>query len=48
LIFAGEHLSDAFPGSMEGGLQTGRLAAQAVLAALRLPVSADPRLLSLD
>lgn len=37
LIFAGEHLSDAFPGYMEGALQTGRLAAQAIAAALRLP-----------
>ena len=31
LIFAGEHLSDAFPGYMEGGLQTGRLAARPCL-----------------
>ena len=31
--FAGEHLSDAFPGYMNGGAQTGRLAAQAILAA---------------
>ncbi|MCW1430307.1 flavin monoamine oxidase family protein [Novosphingobium sp. JCM 18896] len=31
LIFAGEHLSDAWPGFMNGGAQTGRLAAQAVL-----------------
>lgn len=31
--FAGEHLSDAFPGYMNGGAQTGRLAAQAVVAA---------------
>lgn len=37
LVFAGEHLSDAFPGYMEGGLQTGRLAAQAIAAALRVP-----------
>lgn len=41
LIFAGEHLSDAFPGYMEGGLQTGRLAAQAVLAALKVPPPVD-------
>lgn len=34
LVFAGEHLSDAWPGYMNGGLQTGRLAAQAVLAAM--------------
>ncbi len=31
--FAGEHLSDAFPGYMNGGAQTGRLAAQAIVAA---------------
>ena len=31
LIFAGEHLSDAYPGYMNGAAQTGRLAAQAVL-----------------
>lgn len=31
--FAGEHLSDAYPGYMNGGAQTGRLAAQAVIAA---------------
>ncbi|WP_066659634.1 MULTISPECIES: flavin monoamine oxidase family protein [unclassified Sphingomonas] len=31
VIFAGEHLSDAFPGYMNGGAQTGRLAAQAIL-----------------
>lgn len=31
LIFAGEHLSDAFPGYMNGAAQTGRLAAQAVI-----------------
>ncbi|QDZ08508.1 amine oxidase [Sphingomonas panacisoli] len=32
--FAGEHLSDAYPGYMNGGAQTGRLAAQAVMAAM--------------
>lgn len=31
--FAGEHLSDAYPGYMNGGAQTGRLAAQAIMAA---------------
>jgi monoamine oxidase len=31
LVFAGEHLSDAWPGYMNGGAQTGRLAAQAML-----------------
>jgi monoamine oxidase len=30
--FAGEHLSDAYPGYMNGGAQTGRLAAQAIIA----------------
>jgi monoamine oxidase len=34
LIFAGEHLSDAFPGYMNGAAQTGRLAAQAVMDGL--------------
>jgi monoamine oxidase len=33
LVFAGEHLSDAWPGYMNGGAQTGRLAALAVLGA---------------
>lgn len=32
--FAGEHLSDAYPGYMNGGAQTGRLAARAVMAAM--------------
>ncbi|MET0587498.1 MAG: NAD(P)/FAD-dependent oxidoreductase [Novosphingobium sp.] len=35
IVFAGEHLSDAFPGYMNGGAQTGRLAAAAVLASLK-------------
>lgn len=35
LIFAGEHVSDAWVGFMNGGAQTGRLAAQAVIAARR-------------
>lgn len=34
LLFAGEHLSDAFPGYMNGAAQTGRLAAQAVIDGL--------------
>lgn len=34
IVFAGEHLSDAFPGYMNGGAQTGRLAAAAILAGL--------------
>lgn len=34
ILFAGEHLSDAFPGYMNGGAQTGRLAAAALLASL--------------
>lgn len=33
VIFAGEHVSDAWVGFMNGGAQTGRLAAQAVIAA---------------
>jgi monoamine oxidase len=32
LLFAGEWLSDAFPGYMEGAVQTGRIAAEAALA----------------
>lgn len=40
ITFAGEHLSDAFPGYMNGGAQTGRLAAQAVLAALAMKKAA--------
>lgn len=35
IIFAGEHLSDAFPGFMEGGAQTGRMAADHLLAELK-------------
>lgn len=35
ITFAGEHLSDSFPGYMEGGAQTGRLAADQVLAGLK-------------
>ncbi len=31
--FAGEHLSDAYPGYMNGGAQTGRMAAAAIMAA---------------
>lgn len=31
IFFAGEHVSDAWPGFMNGGAQTGRLAAQAVI-----------------
>ena len=30
VIFAGEHLSDAYPGYMNGGAQTGRMAAEAI------------------
>lgn len=30
VIFAGEHVSDAFPGFMNGGAQTGRMAAEAI------------------
>jgi len=32
LLFAGEWVSDAFPGYMTGALQTGRIAAQAIIA----------------
>ena len=32
VLLAGEHLSDAWPGYMNGAAQTGRLAAQAILA----------------
>ncbi|HMO75384.1 MAG TPA: NAD(P)/FAD-dependent oxidoreductase [Sphingopyxis sp.] len=35
IVFAGEHLSDAFPGYMNGGAQTGRLAAAAILGELQ-------------
>lgn len=34
LLFAGEWLSDAFPGYMTGAVQTGRIAAESVLAEL--------------
>jgi monoamine oxidase len=30
ILFAGEHLSDAYPGYMNGGAQTGRMAAEAI------------------
>ncbi|MFN4096381.1 MAG: FAD-dependent oxidoreductase [Sphingomonas sp.] len=33
IVFAGEHVSDAWVGFMNGGAQTGRLAADAILAA---------------
>ena len=42
VVFAGEHLSDAFPGYMNGGAQTGRLAAAAILAGLETAVEAAP------
>jgi monoamine oxidase len=32
VLFAGEHLSDTWPGYMNGAAQTGRLAAQAIIA----------------
>jgi monoamine oxidase len=35
LIFAGEHLSDAFYGFMNGAAQTGRLAAEVVIRQLK-------------
>lgn len=36
LVFAGEHLSESWPGFMNGGAQTGRLAAEAALARHRM------------
>lgn len=39
IVFAGEHLSDAFPGFMNGAAQTGRLAAAAVLAGVAAAVA---------
>ncbi|NJK55911.1 MAG: FAD-dependent oxidoreductase [Pleurocapsa sp. SU_5_0] len=36
LIFAGEHFSDEFYGYMNGGAQTGRLAAQVITAKISL------------
>ncbi len=38
LVFAGEHLSDAFSGFMNGGAQTGRLAAELVAGMVRQSV----------
>ena len=32
ILFAGEHLSDAWPGFMNGAAQTGRLAAETIIA----------------
>ncbi len=40
LIFAGEHVSDAFPGFMNGGAQTGRMAAEALIGKRRLAKAA--------
>jgi len=37
LYLAGEWLSDAYPGYMNGAAQTGRIAADAVLKSLRVP-----------
>lgn len=39
ILFAGEHLSDAFPGYMNGAAQTGRLAAAALLGRQLAPES---------
>jgi monoamine oxidase len=33
IVLAGEHLSDSWPGFMNGAAQTGRLAAQTLIAA---------------
>jgi monoamine oxidase len=38
LAFAGEHLSDAYYGFMEGGAQTGRLAAALALEKIAMLV----------
>lgn len=35
LVFAGEHVSDAFPGYMNGAAETGRRAAEAIIAEVR-------------
>ena len=40
IVFAGEHLSDAWPGYMNGGAQTGRLAGIEVLQSLKVQHSA--------
>lgn len=40
LYFAGEHLSDAYPGYMNGAAQTGRMAAQAITGRKALPQAA--------
>ena len=42
LAFAGEHLSDAYGGFMNGGAETGRLAASAIADALEAGRSAAP------
>ena len=34
LVFAGEHTSDEWYGFMQGGAQTGRLAAESILRSL--------------
>lgn len=40
IIFAGEHLSDAFPGYMNGAAQAGRMAAEAIIARRLLKLAA--------
>jgi monoamine oxidase len=40
-VFAGEHLSDAYYGYMNGGAETGRLAAQVVLRRIERRSAAD-------
>jgi hypothetical protein len=42
ILFAGEHLSDAFPGYMNGAAQTGRLAAQRSPASGRCATPLEP------
>lgn len=39
LVFAGEHLSDEYYGYMNGGAQTGRLAAEVVISQIQGPLS---------
>jgi monoamine oxidase len=40
IYFAGEHLSEAYPGYMNGGAQTGRVAAEALRGGRRVAKAA--------
>ena len=42
LVFAGEHLSDAYSGYMNGAAETGRLAAQVVLTRIEAEWATEP------